>query len=237
MPAHHITDTEFSSSDINENEMFRTPSVTDSTGGARSEKQASERGQMVKTADQVVQLAYQNGLKVSPAIEKSLMPTPTVSDQFTANLKSTQQTEGSMHSVTLAQIFHRPDLMPTSQARDHKDGTAERIRDGQIQTDSVAKTILHSGEVNDSSWGKFAPAIKRWEQTLQRPAPAPTKPDGKDGAHRLSSKFTEWMMGLNDGHITDAGLTRAEELKAAGNGVVPQQAALALRILLDGVNW
>lgn len=87
----------------------------------------------------------------------------------------------------------------------------------------------------EQDWGKFEPAIRRWEETLGRPAPAPTKPDGKEGAHRLSSAFTEWMMGLPDGWITDVGLSRNEELKACGNGVVPQQAELALRILLEGV--
>lgn len=41
-------------------------------------------------------------------------------------------------------------------------------------------------------------------------------------------------MGLPDGWITDVpGITRNEALKAAGNGVVPQQAAEALRFLLD----
>lgn len=84
-------------------------------------------------------------------------------------------------------------------------------------------------------WGKFAPAIARWESVLGRQAPAPTKPDGKDGAHRLSSAFTEWMMGLPAGWITDVGLSRNDELKACGNGVVPQQAALALRVLLAGI--
>ena len=86
-----------------------------------------------------------------------------------------------------------------------------------------------------TNWGKFEPAIKRWEQVIERKAPAPTKPDGKDGNHRLSSKFTEWMMGLPEGWITDVGLTRNEELKACGNGVVPQQAELALRILLQDI--
>jgi DNA (cytosine-5)-methyltransferase 1 len=45
------------------------------------------------------------------------------------------------------------------------------------------------------------------------------------------------MMGLPDGWITDCGLSRNEELKAAGNGVVPQQAELALRILLEGIDF
>ena len=31
------------------------------------------------------------------------LPTPTVSDTFTDNLKSSQEKEGSMHSVTLPQ--------------------------------------------------------------------------------------------------------------------------------------
>ncbi len=43
------------------------------------------------------------------------------------------------------------------------------------------------------------------------------------------------MMGLPQGWITDVGLKRNEELKACGNGVVPQQAELALRILLEGI--
>jgi hypothetical protein len=104
-----------------------------------------------------------------------------------------------------------------------------------VQTDTVARAVFNSGEVTKTNWGKFEPAIRRWEKTLGRPAPAPTKPDGKDGAHRLSSAFTEWMMGVPEGWITDVGLTRNEELKACGNGVVPQQAELALRVLLEGI--
>jgi len=127
------------------------------------------------------------------------------------------------------------DLLPTPIVRDYKCGSSDVLRDGEVQTDTVARTIFSSGEVSDISWGKFSPAIKRWEEVLGREAPAPTKPDGKDGNHRLSSEFTEWMMGLPAGWITDVGLTRNEELKACGNGVVPQQAVLALRNLLEGV--
>jgi hypothetical protein len=36
-----------------------------------------------------------------------MLPTPTVSDIFTGNLKSSQQKEGSMHSVTLPQAIER----------------------------------------------------------------------------------------------------------------------------------
>ena len=76
----------------------------------------------------------------------------------------------------------------------------------------------------EAEWGQFTPAIRRWERILERPAPAPTD-DGK-----LSSRFVEWMMGL-DGHVCGLGLSRTAELKMLGNGVCPQQAALALEVL------
>jgi DNA (cytosine-5)-methyltransferase 1 len=42
------------------------------------------------------------------------------------------------------------------------------------------------------------------------------------------------MMGLPEGWVTapEIGLTRNQQLRALGNGVVPQQAAFALRELL-----
>jgi DNA (cytosine-5)-methyltransferase 1 len=50
----------------------------------------------------------------------------------------------------------------------------------------------------------------------------------------LNPELPEWMMGWPHGWVTDPaiGLTRAEQLKACGNGVVPQQAAHAIRHLL-----
>lgn len=79
-------------------------------------------------------------------------------------------------------------------------------------------------------WGRYAPAIRRWESVLGRPAPAPTVP-GTNGRPRLSPYLVEWMMGLEPGHVTGHGLKPAACLKMLGNGVVPQQAELALRML------
>ena len=225
MPVRHITDLESS--------LLRSPKASEGQGGALGEAEATKRGNTVGVRDQVMDLVAGQGLKVSRATVN--LPTPTVADTFTANLASSQQSEGSMHSVSLAQAVIRPDLMPTPTTRDFKDGTAAHERDGVVQTDTVARAVFNSGEVTEISWGKFEPAIKRWEEILGIPAPAPTKPDGKDGAHRLSSEFTEWMMGLEPGWITGCGLSRNDELKAAGNGVVPQQAEMALRILLQDV--
>jgi len=119
------------------------------------------------------------------------------------------------------------DLLPTTTALDWKG--ANHSGSGSASSRGIATAV------EKTLWGKFEPAIRRWEHALGRPAPLPTKPDGKDGAHRLSSLFTEWMMGLPEGWVTGVGLTRNQELKACGNGVVPQQAELALRILLEGV--
>lgn len=48
---------------------------------------------------------------------------------------------------------------------------------------------------------------------------------------RLNTLFVEWMMGLPEGWVTDSGLSRHQQLKMLGNGVVPQQAEHALRLL------
>lgn len=80
-----------------------------------------------------------------------------------------------------------------------------------------------------SAWGRYATAVARWEAVTGRRAPRAT-----DARGRLNPAFVEWLMGLPAGHVTAVpGLSRTRQLKALGNGVVPQQAAAALRLLLD----
>lgn len=232
------TDSESLLSPIPDESLIRTPSVTDSTGGAISENQARGRGRMVKTADQMAQLAAENGLKVSDSIALSLLPTPAIGhirnyDEPIEDYLGRRQdyldgkTKG-MPGVSLG-VALRMEMLPIPTTQDAKNNG------GPSQFDR--NTLPLNTQVLTLDWGKFEPAIRRWEETIDRPAPAPTKPDGKDGNHRLSAEFTEWMMGLPAGWITDPeiGLTRNEQLKACGNGVVPQQAELALRILLQNI--
>ena len=90
---------------------------------------------------------------------------------------------------------------------------------------------IHNQECD---WGPYEPAIRRWERTLGRPAPNPTELNG-DNRPRLNVEFASWMMGLPNGWVTGVpGLSRSNQLKAIGNGVVPQQAAAAL-LLLKGI--
>jgi hypothetical protein len=212
--AHHTTDSESLSSPI-----LRTPAASEAERGHQPESKSKARGGQVTLSGQMM----------------TYFPTPNTMDHLparTAEQKAANKGKGGYANVRETVIN---DLIPTPTTRDHKDGTQPHERDGVVQTDTVARAVFNSGEVTKTNWGKFEPAIRRWEKTLGRPAPAPTKPDGKDGAHRLSSAFTEWMMGVPEGWITGVGLTRNEELKACGNGVVPQQAELALRVLLEGI--
>jgi DNA (cytosine-5)-methyltransferase 1 len=81
-------------------------------------------------------------------------------------------------------------------------------------------------------WGIYEPAVRRWEAVFGRPAPDPTEL-GTRGQPRLSARFVEWMMGLPSGWVTDIDIPRTAQMRALGNGVVPQQAIHALRRLID----
>lgn len=116
-------------------------------------------------------------------------------------------------------------LLPTPSVADVEGGRKHR-------SGARSDELLLNGLAHAQAFGQYAPAIARWEAALGRPAPAPTEPTGKGGAHRLSPRFVEWLMGLPDGWVTDTDTTRNEQLKALGNGVVPQQAAAAVRHLL-----
>jgi DNA (cytosine-5)-methyltransferase 1 len=86
-----------------------------------------------------------------------------------------------------------------------------------------------------TDWGPYEPAIRRWEKVLDSPAPHPTEP-GRRGQPRIAAEFVQWCMGLAgphlDGWVTDIDIPRTAQMRALGNGVVPQQAAAALELLI-----
>jgi DNA (cytosine-5)-methyltransferase 1 len=155
-----------------------------------------------------------------------LLPTPT-----------TQETSGScrdhggdlLHAVRCGCERKERKLLPTPLVDDSKNNGQNTNRIKTL-TSEVYKTE------KEQNWGKFETAILQWEKVLGRKAPYPTKADAKDGSHRLSSEFTEWLMGVPEGWITNCGLSRSEEIKACGNGVVPQQAELAIKQLIERIN-
>jgi len=120
---------------------------------------------------------------------------------------------------------------PTQQRRDgpcdsHR--TAPTDADGEgLQGHGEEHQLPEAGGQEVVGWGDYGAAIQRWGHVIGRPAPAPVTDD------KLSSRFVEWMMGLPDGWVTGVGLSRTQELKILGNGVVPQQAAVAYGWLLE----
>ena len=156
-----------------------------------------------------------NGMGMPLAIAVQLLPTPTTQDA--ANNGGPSQFQRNTLPLN-AEVT----LLSTPQSRDYKGVPADNFNTANLCRD-VAKA---------QDWGKYTPAIARWE-SLTRPAPPPTEPN-KNGNPRLSAAFSEWLMGWPDGWVTDPeiGISRNDQLRIVGNGVCPQQAAAALRFLL-----
>lgn len=187
----------------------------------------------------------------------TLMPTPTASDH-----KAGRHQDGTGHSLTQAvQLLPTPVAQPSGNSpSEHlrKKPGRERVTDlaiivenGLLPTGGLLPTpqavsAPYSGagygptlnEVANAltgTYGPYAPTIARWEHVTGRAAPPPTNPPRRAGGKpQLSAKFVEWLMGLPDGHVTgpDLDLSRERQLRMLGNGVVPQQAALAVRTLI-----
>ena len=97
---------------------------------------------------------------------------------------------------------------------------------------NLREDVIHPGD--GGIYGRYEPVVRRWEQATGTTAPAPTEIN-RNGKPHLNIEFAEWMMGLPKGWVTGVpGLSRSNQLKAIGNGVVPQQAAAAL-LLLKGI--
>lgn len=82
-------------------------------------------------------------------------------------------------------------------------------------------------------WREYATAIEHWARIIGRAAPEPLEIlPGR--ARRVRASFSEWLMGLPEGHVTGHDLTYEQMTRLVGNGVMPQQGAHALRVLLGG---
>ncbi|MFD4699798.1 DNA cytosine methyltransferase [Streptomyces niveus] len=120
----------------------------------------------------------------------------------------------------------------------HADGVGRDGRSGDEPQSEGRGEPADGGYSPAEWWGDYLPAIRRWESLTGRSAPEPTE-TGPRGGRRLTARFAEWLMGLADGWVTGVPDLappkrdpRAKQLKAIGNGVVPQQAYEAYRHLL-----
>jgi DNA (cytosine-5)-methyltransferase 1 len=200
--------------------LLPTPTVSDTNGAGAH----GDGGADLRTA--VALLPTPRATRGGSHTESvALLPTPRATD----GTKGGPNQRGSSGDLMLPSAVH---LLPTPEASDATGGRRSSEFGGFRE--SGAKRAVTLGTAIDLRWGDYADAIARAEATFaHRPAPDPTEPNAK-GGHRLSPRFVEWLMGLPEGHVTNPaiGLTRNEQLKALGNGVVPPQAAAALRAYL-----
>ena len=159
------------------------------------------------------------------AKELDLLKTPTAQLAVNGGSQPPDKRIAGGHGPTLAdQVEH---LLPTPRAEERMQYNS---RDSYVALSLWAKRLAPEDQVVD--WGKYARAVLRWQQVTGRMVPAPLEEGTRQGG-RLSAAFVEWMMGLPGGWVTDVpGLVRKDHIKMLGNGVVTQQARMALRILL-----
>jgi DNA (cytosine-5)-methyltransferase 1 len=175
----------------------------------------------------------------TPTDGTRLLPTPRATD----GAKGSPGQHGSHGDLTLpSAAVQVAKVLPTPTV---SDGRGPGVRSGGSNLRTTVTTLPPDpassagpgGPVPDPArWGVYADAVAHWEALLDRPAPDPTQP-GTHGKPVLAPPFVEWLMGLDRGWVTDLGLPRTLALKVLGNGVVPQQAATALRLLLCPHRW
>lgn len=147
-----------------------------------------------------------------------LLPTPTTQD---ADAPCASQLR--RNSVPLNTLLTH--LLPTP--------TCSRMDGRKSVQFSEGRTTFYD-LVEYEKFGEFKDAIRVQEQAFGMSAPDPTV-IGNTGRALLNPAFVEWMMGLPPGHVTspEIGISRQLQLKALGNGVVPQQAATAIRFMAE----
>jgi hypothetical protein len=214
--------------------LLPTPTVADSRSSANA------------TASRSKPLIGHLGCTLTDAAR--LLPTPRASDTGTEGRRP-----GAGFRPPLSAV-----LLPTPKASDGTKGCpGQRGSHGDLTLPSAAVQVPPAagshrwpgcpgcgtadtsgplGRLDPARWGGYAQAVARWEVLLGRAVPDPTQP-GRHGRPVLAPPFVEWMMGLESGWVTDLDLPRTGALRVLGNGVVWQQAAFALRILLCPHRW
>lgn len=145
-----------------------------------------------------------------------LLPTPRAADGHATpgSPGANRHVEAGMGS--LGEVLGHPDLLPTPTTNPATGNGHARHLAAEVR-----------------AFGRYAPAVARWADIIGSPPPPPTKP-GRGGAPRLNPALVEWMMGLPPGWVTRVPhLSDRHALHALGNGVMPQQAAVAIRICLQ----
>jgi DNA (cytosine-5)-methyltransferase 1 len=165
------------------------------------------------------------------AAQFALLATPMARDGAGRNEGDAAYWEKRGRSLGTAPLGAQVTLLATPTTADSTGGrTVDSRTDRSDAKKALQHQVLHLPDTD--RWGPYAAAVTRWETLRGVPAPEPTE-TGPKGGRRLAGPFPEWMMGLDQGWITDVpGIERRAALRMAGNGACPQQGAAAIRVLL-----
>lgn len=182
----------------------------------------------------------------------ALLPSPRASD----GAHGGPNQRGSKGDLALPPAVQGRHLLPTpvtTDAKGARNATANRAAP-KPTTATTGWTL--SDVAYDRAWGKYAPAIRQWEQVTGVPSPEPVelsktytrmlrkrlagldrRPVGMRGSLRpvysLAPTFVEWLMGAPAEWVTGVpGLSREDMLRMLGNAPVPHQVAQAARLLV-----
>lgn len=215
----------------NQVKLLRTPTAVEAEGGLVHPEKARRENRTVRLGAQILEMTG------------DLLPTPVAQPSGNTPEDHLRKKPGRKQVTDLAIIVENDllktggALLPTPNTMEHLPAREGEARERQLRrggrtrrqsTGNLREDILEA----DTEWGKYEPAIHRWGAVLGREAPAPTQVSPR-GKPQLAPAFVEWMMGLEKGWVTDPdiGLTRNEQLRMLGNGVVSQQAFAALELM------
>ena len=103
-----------------------------------------------------VNVRPKDGMRFGPSLndiaKAGLLPTPTAMDSTnaTANMKSTQVKEGSMHSVTLARAMTMG-ILPTPTAGIVKHGNTEKYWENRMEKKRQMDMAMWNAQINGST--------------------------------------------------------------------------------------
>lgn len=121
-------------------------------------------------------------------------PTPTASDSFTGQMRSSQQKEGSRHSLNLADAVK---MWPTPTAQDAKNST---FPESQMQRDSLIGELMREQYATPQARDYRTGQAERWMNKKRSRNLNDQIAAGENrmevGSGQLNPAWVEWLMGF-----------------------------------------
>jgi len=220
--------------------LLPTPAAGDAAGGC--DTQAPPGGVRPSGAKKQVHLAAVAAWHLAPPPgnpdAEHLLPTPTVVMTWRTPERhlAWRHAHGRVMPCDLqaaVRLLPTPDTGTSPRGHGRRGGRPGNGHQSGQSLDALAPALRTPPAAAPAAvdWGPYEAAVRRWEHLLGHPAPVPVEP-GKNGKPRLAAVFPEWLMGIPRWVTTVEGVPRTAQLRLIGNGVVPQQGAVALQMLL-----